>query len=839
MALQTPTRVNWTTQQGANLLPTRRIAGANEFNQTIKALGAIGRMATETLGGEGIYYGGASALGTTFENAGALGNSINARVFAYFQGRLYCAGSDSHVYRLSGKSTWEDQGLVAALDGLWDMISYNGYLHVCGNTGYVYKLVNGAWASAGQPYAGAVNALQEYNGQLFAAAANGHVYEWASGTTWTDRGQVGAAANIYDLEVYEEELYASTDTGYMYEWAGGSSWTSRGQPSGGVANVRVLATHDGDLFAASSTTVYIWDGGSLWTSYGIPEAGQNVQSLVSYKNNLYSGSANGNAARWSSGTTWVDFGLVGALTIIRDLFEYNNRLYVGGDETYTQIFRMIDINDDSYFDGQNYPLTSILIEDDTDDKTTWGLTTNAKTPITFIDAGPVAGSLYAIVDTLSSGSITIFAKAGSADVSFVAQASASAAPANSILLGTGTITGSAFTTFIPSDVFKQSLVSFRWQLTADNDVKTQINTGDEFAITGDDAMNTTLTSQSGYTRDKMVVDLDLVTNGGLEFIDGKLRVRTKDNYIIYVDDQGRLVGDPAWFIIGDSGSRQLSESGETMTITGNATHPDVYTYVKTNSGITKEIGIKLNDQLYTVNQWGNSSYENDADVPVQTFQNNVYFEGGINIGDVTQANHAVLTGVSDNEITYYLRDPGSDKQLGVTGPIARYRVSTTSQQATAIASAINWQTQVYSNGIYWSATSNPNRIYVQPGGDGYYLVATKVGFKEDATGYREVQIVHTSVGVTTVKKYAREVAASGTRPTFVKCYEIMKLVGDNYVEVKVLQNSGGNLDIISSAAALATYNQNYSTDIVLVRLAASTGIFTLDHSVLDGLDLLG
>ena len=152
MALQNPTRVNWTTQQGANLIPSRQKTGANELNQNIKALGAIGRTVTKILGGPGIYYGGAQDFGISFEVAGTLGDSVNLRAFTYQKGRLYCASSNSHAYRLSGKDTWEDLGLVASLGGIWDIVSFNDKLVVCGNTGYVYYLsTNDVWTSMGRP----------------------------------------------------------------------------------------------------------------------------------------------------------------------------------------------------------------------------------------------------------------------------------------------------------------------------------------------------------------------------------------------------------------------------------------------------------------------------------------------------------------------------------------------------------------------------------------------------------------------------------------------------------------------------------------------------------------
>jgi len=821
MPLQTPNRINWTTQQGANLLPTRRKTGANEFNQNIKALGALGRVTANILGGEGIYYGGTAVLGIAFENAGTLGNGINARSFTYYIGRLYCAANNSHVYRLSGRNTWEDLGAVASLGGIWDIVTYSGSLHVCGNNGYVYKLVNNVWTSIGQPYAGVVNSLKEFNGKLYAAAANGHVYEWSSGTSWTDRGLVGSASNIYDLEVFNNKLYSSTDTGYVYEWVSGTTWTSRGQPSGGSASVRVLTVYSSNLFAGSDTTVYKWGGGISWTSYGDPISGQNVTALVSYKNNIYAGSANGHVARWSSGTTWLDLDAVGATSSVNAFFEYFNRLYIGGDATLTQIFRIIDINDDFYFDGQNYPLVSMLIEDDTDDKTTWAFTTNAKTAITFEVTGPVAGALYAVIDTISTANISDFAKSGNANLTFIARAAASAAPENSIRLGIGNIATSTFTTWTPDDIIKQTLSYFDWLLTSDDLTETKISIGQEISIIGSEAINTTLESQNGYSRQKLVTDIVLADNSGLEFVDGQLRVRTKDNYIIYIDSQGRLVADLAWFVIGNTGTKQLAENEESLTITGDIGYPDVWTYIKTNSGTTKEIGIKLQDQLYAINQWGETSYTNSDDVPIQTFQNNVYFEGKVKLQDIAGNNYAILDGVDTNDIVFYLRDPGTDRQIGITGPIGRFTINATSQQATAVATAINWQTSSYMDGIYWSPNTNPSRIFVQPGGAGMYLIATKVGFAAAAAGYREVQISLTS-GATVIQKYAREVSSSSTRPTFVKCYDIFEMKDDDYIEINVLQNSGGNLNLISSAYVSSTYNKEYTTDVAIIRLSAWT-----------------
>ena len=96
--------------------------------------------------------------------------------------------------------------------------------------------------------------------------------------------------------------------------------------------------------------------------------------------------------------------------------------------------------------GTTYPPVSLLVEDDAAD--VWPKITAAYTAIDFSAIASGAGKLYAVLGQLAGVSPAAGDGATPA-VTFVALPSASAAPAHSLLLGAGTVTASAFTTWTP------------------------------------------------------------------------------------------------------------------------------------------------------------------------------------------------------------------------------------------------------------------------------------------------------------------------------------------------------------------------------------------------------
>lgn len=107
--------------------------------------------------------------------------------------------------------------------------------------------------------------------------------------------------------------------------------------------------------------------------------------------------------------------------------------------------------------GTQYPAVTMAILDDSGEA--WWFRTAAATDITFTDTSG-ACSLYA-VPTQLAGVSPVAASGGRTQVQFVAQLTASAAPAHSLLLGAGSVTASAFTTWTEASGLRARMTTAR------------------------------------------------------------------------------------------------------------------------------------------------------------------------------------------------------------------------------------------------------------------------------------------------------------------------------------------------------------------------------------------
>lgn len=88
---------------------------------------------------------------------------------------------------------------------------------------------------------------------------------------------------------------------------------------------------------------------------------------------------------------------------------------------------------------------------------------------------------------------------------------------------------------------------------------------------------------------------------------------------------------------------------------------------------------------------------------------------------------------------------------------------------------------------------NPSRITVATAGR--YEVKAQCAFVANATGYRQVAILKNGAAVASV----RVPAVSGVSTTLQAVGSVLCAVND-YIEMQVLQTSGGNLDTVAGAA---------------------------------------
>lgn len=93
-----------------------------------------------------------------------------------------------------------------------------------------------------------------------------------------------------------------------------------------------------------------------------------------------------------------------------------------------------------------------------------------------------------------------------------------------------------------------------------------------------------------------------------------------------------------------------------------------------------------------------------------------------------------------------------------------------------------------------SNSSNPERI--NDAGEGLYHAELQVTFESNSTGYRQAEIWK---GASLRTAMDRRAAISGDS-TIVRVSTVLYLDGTEYVEAKVYQDSGGDLDILNGNA---------------------------------------
>lgn len=219
--------------------------------------------------------------------------------------------------------------------------------------------------------------------------------------------------------------------------------------------------------------------------------------------------------------------------------------------------------------GTAVPPVNLLIADSSDEL--WFFSTEANVAITFSYTGSGAGKLYAVIGliapTPSGGAAAI---GGYANVTFIAQASATVAPANSILIGTGNITASAFTTFTEQTAvtFPPVVTTLLWQLTVDAGVTTQdISDSDTLDFVDDNG------TENSVLNGDVIAKYVLQSSSGLQVDQNQLAILPKPSLTIHTDIDGIYrditeVDTFSFTVAGNLGSPQTISKGETLSILG-------------------------------------------------------------------------------------------------------------------------------------------------------------------------------------------------------------------------------------------------------------------------------
>jgi hypothetical protein len=114
----------------------------------------------------------------------------------------------------------------------------------------------------------------------------------------------------------------------------------------------------------------------------------------------------------------------------------------------------------------------------------------------------------------------------------------------------------------------------------------------------------------------------------------------------------------------------------------------------------------------------------------------------------------------------------------------------------AALAALTFDSERFDNGGLHSTASNTSRLTAPVAG--LYLVGASVRWAANATGYRHINLVVNGAGASIARQLGP--AASGI-VTYQTVETIYELAANDYVEVQVQQNSGGNLNIEANASS--------------------------------------
>lgn len=124
-------------------------------------------------------------------------------------------------------------------------------------------------------------------------------------------------------------------------------------------------------------------------------------------------------------------------------------------------------------------------------------------------------------------------------------------------------------------------------------------------------------------------------------------------------------------------------------------------------------------------------------------------------------------------------------------PRTRLRNSVDITLATAVDTAVTFNTEDFDVGGMHSTAVNTSRITIPAGGQGYYELGGNLRFATNATGTRRI-----SMFVNGVTRIALVVLPAVTGvATCIQCSTFYQLAAGDYVELFALQDSGGNLNI--------------------------------------------
>ena len=135
--------------------------------------------------------------------------------------------------------------------------------------------------------------------------------------------------------------------------------------------------------------------------------------------------------------------------------------------------------------------------------------------------------------------------------------------------------------------------------------------------------------------------------------------------------------------------------------------------------------------------------------------------------------------------------------LGTDKPHCRVRNSAALLIANTTTTALTFDTEDFDVGAMHSTVTSTDRITVPTGGAGAYLCGMGVDWATNSAGYRQI-FIRTN-GTTTIVAEALPVTTAAAI-----CHQVIVTIASlavgDYIQMIVNQSSGGNLNVLSSAA---------------------------------------
>lgn len=137
------------------------------------------------------------------------------------------------------------------------------------------------------------------------------------------------------------------------------------------------------------------------------------------------------------------------------------------------------------------------------------------------------------------------------------------------------------------------------------------------------------------------------------------------------------------------------------------------------------------------------------------------------------------------------------KGAGSAGPFSGARIYNSTPQTihTASGTALSFDSAVYDTGPYASG-AHPTRLSFSSIGGGYFEIGAAISWAANTSGYRQMYVLLN--GTTVLAAKTQPPPSDASAPTQMTISTDYQMQASDYVEVIVLQTSGGDLAIAAS-----------------------------------------